>query len=337
MRKPRIGTVGIATLLCVVAIVLFLVMPGVNHARPWPAKPITIVVGGPAGGTADILARLLSEHLAKSLGQPVVVEPRPGAAGVIAVHTLLSAPHDGYTILLTQRGIVSETPLAVKVNFSPFKDLKPIIQVAQTSLMLVGNMNLPAKTLKALIEDIKSRPEKFNYASYATGMRAHTMGIQFNQLAGIDMQHVGYKGSPPALQDVMGGHVPLAFDGAATSTPLVKAGKLRAYAIASADRTAALPDVPTFAELGYPELAKASWMALWTTPDVPAAVQEKIRDATIKILQDDNYRQRLLTLAMEPGKPLSSQALIKDARESYDEQAALLKSIGFSIKAGAGY
>ncbi len=335
MRKSLVGIVGIATLLCAVAIVLFLFMPGVNHARSWPAKPITIVVGGPAGGTADTLARLMSEHLAKSLGQPVVVEPRPGAAGVISVHALLSAPHDGHTILLTQKGIVSETPLAVKVNYQPFNDLKPIIQVAQTSLMLVGNIDLPDKTLKALIANIKNHPGKFNYASYATGMRGHTMGIQLNQLAGIDMGHVGYKGSPPALQDVMGGHVPLAFDGAATSIPLVKAGKLRAYAIASASRMAALPDVPTFAELGFPEIAKASWMALWTPPDVPADVQGKIRDAATEVVNNEHYRERVLALGMEPGKPLSSEALVKDARESFDEQAALLKSIGFSTGAGS--
>lgn len=332
MRKSIFPTMSVAALLLAATVIVLALVPGVNHAGAWPSKPVTIVVGGPAGGTADTLARMLSEQLHASLGQPVVVEPKPGAAGVISVHTLLSAPHDGHTILLTQKGIVSETPLAVKVNFDPFRDLKPIVQVAQTSLVLVGNTKLKDRTLQALIADIKSQPGKFNYASYATGMRGHTMGIQLNQLAGIDMGHVGYKGSPPALQDVMGGHVPLAFDGAATSIPLVKAGKLRAYAIASPKRTAALPDVPTFAELGFPDIAKASWMALWTTPDVPTAVQDKIRNAALAILADPKYRQRLLALGMEPGEPVTSDALARDARQAHDEQKAILKSIGFSSK-----
>ncbi|MHA7683793.1 Bug family tripartite tricarboxylate transporter substrate binding protein [Cupriavidus sp. PET2-C1] len=305
------------------------VLPSTAYAQAWPAKPIRIVVGGPAGGTADTLGRLLAEGMTHAFGKPVIVESRPGAAGAIAVGALLSSPHDGYTLLLIQGGIVSETPLAVKVSFNPFKDLKPIAQVARTGLVLVGNPKLPAKNLSELVSYIKGNPGKVDYASYATGMRGQTMGVQFNRLAGLDMDHVGYKGSPPALQDVMGGHVPLMFDGLATSLPLISAGKLKAYAVAYPKRIPALPDVPTVAELGYPAMTESGWMGLWVPPDVPDAVQEKIRAVTLQVTQQQGTRDRITAMGMEAGLPLSSDALSKEARAAYERQGELLRSIHF--------
>ncbi|MFS8977783.1 tripartite tricarboxylate transporter substrate binding protein [Cupriavidus necator] len=318
-----------AVLLCTLGAALSLAVPTASHAQAWPEKVVRIVVGGPAGGTADILARLLAEGLTQSLGKPVIVEQKPGGAGAIAVNTLLSSPHDGHTLLLIQGGIVSETPLAVKVSFDPFKDLKPVAQVARTGLVLVGNPRLPAKNLAELVAYIKSKPGQIDYASYAAGMRGQTIGVQFNRLAGLDMNHVGYKGSPPALQDVMGGHVPLMFDGLATSLPLIKSGKLKPYAVAYPKRIAALPDVPTFAELGYPAMTEPSWMGVWVPPDVPAAVQEKIRGAVLAAVQKPGYRERLSAMGMEVGQPLSSEALSREARAAYERQAELLRSIHF--------
>ncbi|SOZ38084.1 tripartite tricarboxylate transporter substrate binding protein [Cupriavidus neocaledonicus] len=303
--------------------------PAPAHAQAWPTKVVRIVVGGPAGGTADILARLLAEGLTQALGKPVIVEQKPGGAGAIAVGTLLSAPHDGHTVLLIQGGIVSETPLALKVSFDPFRDLKPIAQVARTGLVLVGNPKLPAKNFSELLAYIKSKPGQIDYASYAAGMRGQTLGVQFNRLAGVNMSHVGYKGSPPALQDVMGGHVPLMFDGLATSLPLIKAGKLRAYAVAYPKRIPALPDVPTFAEVGFPAMTEPGWMGLWLPSDVPAAVQEKIRNATLAIVQQQGYRKHVEDMGMDNGQPLGSEALSKEARAAYERQAELLRSIGF--------
>ncbi len=268
-------------------------------------------------------------RLTQSLGKPVIVEQKPGGAGAIAVNTLLSAPHDGHTLLLIQGGIVSETPLALKVSFDPFKDLKPVAQVARTGLVLVGNPKLPAKNFSELLAYIKSKPGQIDYASYAAGMRGQTIGVQFNRLAGVDMKHVGYKGSPPALQDVMGGHVPLMFDGLATSLPLIKSGKLKAYAVAYPKRIPALPDVPTFAEVGFPAMTEPSWMGVWLPPDVPAAVQEKIRNATLAIVQQPGYRVRVEAMGMDAGQPLSSEALSKDARAAHERQAELLRSIHF--------
>ncbi len=207
-----------------VALAAGLVAGGSALAQEWPSRPVRIVVGGPAGGTADALARIVAEGLTQALGKPVIVDAKPGAAGVIAVNELVRPPHDGHTLMLIQGGIVSETPQAYKVNFQPFKDIKPLVQVSRQGLILVGNPHLPAKNLKELVSQVKTQNGRITYASYANGMRAHTSGVLFGRLADIEMQHICYKGSPPALQDVMGGHVPLMFDAPATSLPLIKAG-----------------------------------------------------------------------------------------------------------------
>ena len=300
------------------------------QAQDWPSKPVRIVVGGPAGGTADALARLVAEGLGQATGKPVIVEAKPGAAGAIAVNELQKAPHDGHTLLLIQGGIVTETPQAYKVTYKPFADLKPLVQVSRQGLILVGNVDLPPKNLKELVPFIKSQKGGLDYASYASGMRGHTSGVQFARLAKVELKHVGYKGSPPALQDVMGGHVPLMFDGPATALPLIKAGKIKAYAVNFPTRISALPDVPTFSELGYPALNEVGWMGLWSTMDLPPAVQSKVRELTLHYLQQPKVRQRIEAMGMEAGLPLSTDELAKDLRAGYDRQGELLRSIQYA-------
>jgi tripartite-type tricarboxylate transporter receptor subunit TctC len=298
-------------------------------AQEWPTKPLRIVVGGPPGGTADSLARIVAEGLTPALGKPVIVEAKPGAAGAIAVNDLVSSPRDGHTLLLIQGGIVTETPQAYKVSFDPFKDLKPLAQISRQGLILVGNKDLPAKNLKELIAYVKAQKDGVNVASYAAGMRGHTTGVQFGRLAGLELNHVAYKGSPPALQDVIGGHVPLMFDAPATSLPLIKAGKIKAFAVAFPTRISALPGVPTFAELGMPGLSEVGWMGLWATPDLPPAIQAKLRDLTLQHLQQPKVRQRIEAMGMEAGSPLSIDELTQDLRAGYDRQGKLLRSIQY--------
>jgi len=307
-------------------------MPVMNAAQAaeWPTKPVRILVGAPPGGTADIVARLVARELQTPLGQPVIVDYKPGAGGTIAVQSMLSSPRDGYTFLLIQKGIASEVPHAIKVSFDPFKDIVPIAQLTRSALILVGNPSLPAKNLGELVTYIKSKPGKIDYANFGVGTRGQTMGVQFNRVAGLDAGSVSYKGSPAALQDVMGGQVPLMFDGPATSLPFIKSGKLRAYAVASPARIAALPNVPTFSELGYPDLHDVSWMGLWSAPGVPPAVIAKMRDATLKVTQSATLRPRFEEMGMEPGTPATTEELLKDVRESYERQGALLRSINFT-------
>ena len=163
-------------------------------------------------------------------------------------------------------------------------EIKPLAELARGGLVLVGNPRLPAKNLAELVAYVKANPGKVNFASYSAGTLSHVLGLLLNQAAGIDMTHVGYKGSTPGAADVMGGHVPLMFDGMATSLPLIKGGKIKAFAVSTPKRSPLLPDVPTFTELGYPQLEAVAWMGLWVKPDVPAAVQAQIREAALKAL-----------------------------------------------------
>lgn len=298
-------------------------------AQSYPSKPIRLVVPAPPGGTLDLIGRIMSEELRPALGQTVVVENKPGGAGMLGVMDLLNAPHDGHTIVVHINGIVSEIPHLAKPPYDPFKDIVPLVQVARSGLVLVGNADVPADNLTKLIAYIKASPGKINYASYTAGTVSHTLGIELSQAAGLQMTHIAYKGSPPALQDLMGNHVQMMFDGPATSVPLIKGGKIKAFGVTSPQRNPAIPSVPTLAEQGFAKLTQVGWVGLWTTPDVPAEVKSKLRDVVAKALQSPTVRERIGNLGMEPGAGEPTEALQKDLREGFERQAAVLKSINF--------
>jgi tripartite-type tricarboxylate transporter receptor subunit TctC len=302
--------------------------PSLALAQPWPSKPIRLVVAGPAGGSADLVARLVADPLSRELGQPVVVDNKPGAAGGIAVGELLNAPRDGHTLLVGVNSLVSEIPHIVKLRWDMFKEIRPVAELARSGLLLVGHPSVPANDLKELIAYAKTHP-KLAYASYSPGTLSHVLGLLLNQAAGIDLMHVGYKGSTPALTDVMGNHVPLMFDALATSLPLIKGGKIKAFAISSPKRVAQLPDLPTFREMGYPQLEAIAWMGLWSAPDVPASVQARVREATLKVLGEKGLHGKMLDTGFEAGQPRSVEDMDKQLKADYDRVGAVLKSINF--------
>jgi tripartite-type tricarboxylate transporter receptor subunit TctC len=299
------------------------------RAQPWPGKPIRMIVAGPAGGSADIVARLVAEPLARDLGQPIVVDHKPGAAGAIAVGELLQAQRDGHTMMVGVNSLVSEIPHIVKLRWDMSKEIRPVAELARGGLVLVGHPSVPANNFAELVAYIKANPGKVNYASYSAGTLSHVLGLLLNQAAGTDLSHVGYKGSTPALADVMGGHVQLMFDGLATSLPLIKGGKIKAFAVSSPRRAAQLPDVPTFHELGYPQLDAIAWMGLWTTPDVPATVQARVREVALKALAEPAMRTRMLDTGFEAGLPRSQDEMARGLQGDYERVGAVLKSIGF--------
>ena len=301
------------------------------QAQPLSDKPIRILVGAPAGGTADILARLVGDGLAKSLGQPVIVENKPGALGAIVMESFLVAPRDGHTLLLSVNGLFSEVPHSLKPKYDPLKDVKPLVEVAGSGLVLVGNAALPPKNMAELVAWVKANPGKVNFASYTPGTLSHVLGLQLNQAAGLDMQHIGYKGSPPALQDVMGGQVQFMFDGLATSIPNIKAGKLRAFAVSAPERSFALPDVPTLAELGYKDMTKTAWLALWTHPDAPAAAQQRVRDETLKALAVPAIRDRLMGLGLNVNvsRPPTPEEMWKSLAADHRSVGETLKAVNY--------
>lgn len=300
-----------------------------QQAADWPSKPIRLIVTGPAGGTADILARLLAEGLQQDLKQPVIVESKAGASGALGIHELKASGKSGYTFLVIQDGALSEAPLAQKVSYDPFKDLTPLAQLTRTGLVMVANKDLPFQNLPEFISYAQKQSDGVPFASYATGFKAHTSGMQLGQLAKINMRHVGYKGSPPALVDLMGGHIPVMFDGVTTSLPLIRSGKIKALATIYPTRLQALPDVPTFKELGYPQLSKPGWFALWSHPQTPAAIQQKMREVALAHFSKEAVLKQTASIGMEPGLPVTNAEMIADLRDASQKQAALLKSIGY--------
>lgn len=320
LRRALLGAIAGAALLAAVPAAL---------AQAWPVKPLRIVIGAPPGGTADLLARLLAEGLQKEWGQPVIVEAKPGGAGMIGVNELMQSPADGYTLYVAINGTVSEFPHVINVRYDPFKDLKPLVELAGGGLVFVGNPSLPAKNLAEVISYVKANPGKVSFASYSAGTISHTMGLELNKAAGIDMLHVPYRGSPPALQDLMGGHVALMFDGAPTSIPMIKGGKLKVFAVSGPKRNPALPDVPTFAEQGYPMIDDVGTMILWTRPGVPAEVQAKIREAVLKVMSQPAALARVVEFGLDQGSGATPEALSKSLRAAHDKHGATLRALGF--------
>uniref|UniRef100_UPI003F495CF9 tripartite tricarboxylate transporter substrate binding protein n=1 Tax=Cupriavidus necator TaxID=106590 RepID=UPI003F495CF9 len=306
-----------------VAVILAAAMPA---AMAWTNKPVRMLVPAPAGGTMDVIARMLAEQLTADLGQPVVVDNKPGAGGGIAINTLLAAPADGQTILVTLTNVFTEVPQVMKVSFDPVKDVKPVAAVSKVTMVLVGSPDLPAKDLSNLIRYVKANPGKLSFASPSAGTVGHYAGMIMNQKAGMDLQHVPFAGSPPALTQVMGGQIAVMYDGMVTSLPMIKAGKLRPYALAAKQRSPLLPQVPTFAELGYPDIDFSNWGGVFVSAKVPADVSQKIQAAVYKAASKPHVQERFAALGMEPvpaqGLPELSQAL----RTEYERNAGIVKT-----------
>ncbi|MEJ8846073.1 tripartite tricarboxylate transporter substrate binding protein [Variovorax rhizosphaerae] len=311
------------------ATALALIAAPLAFAQSTPDKAMRIIAAGPPGGTLDVVARLLAEGLQRELDRSVIVEAKPGGGGAVAVNDLMQAPRDGNTMVVTLDALVSEIPHIIKLRYDMAKEVKPIAELARGGLVLVGNPSLPARNLPELITYVKANPGKVSYASYSAGTVSHVMGLQLNKAAGIDMSHVAYKGTPPALVDVMGGHVPLMFAGIPNAVPLVKSGKIVPYAVSLPQRSPNLPNVPTFTELGYPQLEALAWVGLWLTPDVPAAAQNRLREAAMKVMAQPAMRDRLTEFGLAPGQPRTPDELTKSLHADYERIGAVLKAIDF--------
>ena len=296
----------------------------------WTDKPVKLLVPAPAGGTMDVVARVIAQQLSADLGQPVIVDNKPGAGGAIAVQAMLQAPADGQTIMVTADNILTEIPHVLKLPYDPLKDVKPIATVARAGMVLVVNTSVTADSVKALVTYVKANPGKTSFASYSAGTTSHYAGMILNQKDGLDMQHVPFAGSPPALQQVMGGQIPVMFDGMATSLPQIKGGKLKALGVAGKTRSTHLPDVPTLTELGYPELAFGNWLGVIGSSALPADVTLKIHAAIVKAANADAIKGRLTAAGFEPNTPATPVELANGLKADFERNGAIVKR--FDIK-----
>lgn len=270
------------------------------RAETYPSKPIHLVVGYAPGGATDSIARIVGQKLAEELGQPVVVDNRPGAGATIASDFVAKAAPDGYTIFMSTIANSINTTLYRHLPFSFERDFAPISLVATVPNVLVVNPSVPVRTVKEFVAFAKDNPGKIYFASSGNGSSIHLSGELFNMVADVKLVHVPYKGSAPAVVDLMSGQVQAMFDNLSSSLPYVKAGKLRALAVTSARRSPAAPDIPTMAEAGYPDCEVLSWFALVAPAKTPAPIIDRLNAATDKALAQEDVKQRLAAIGVDP-------------------------------------
>lgn len=314
----RIRTMCRAAVASVVAIMAFGVAPAAL-AQAWPSKPVKILVGFAPGGAMDIVARTLGERMAASLGQPVVVENKPGAASNIAIRLLIDSPPDGYTVMLVANGLAANPFLYTQQPFDPVQDVAPVSLVARLPVVIAANASSDLATLKKLVEASKARPGSVTYATPGSGSTPHLAMELFARAAGISLTHVPYKGGAPAIADVLGGQLPLVAVNAVEVLPHVKAGKLQVLAALSAERVSTLPDTPTIAESGYPGFEASVWHAFIAPKGTPPAVIAKLNDAIGKALASPDVKERLAKLGAvaSPSTPAELGTLVRAEHERY--------------------
>jgi tripartite-type tricarboxylate transporter receptor subunit TctC len=280
-------------------VALVLAMPGIAAAQAFPARPIRIVVTYPPGGGADLMARLIAPRMSEQLGQPVVVENKPGASGQIGASEVARSPADGYTLMLDASSYSVNPSLYAKLPYEPAKAFTPIAVLALFPNVLVVTPGFEARDVKQLIAMAKAKPGTIAFASSGNGSAQHLSGELFRQKTGVEMTHVPYKGGGPAMNDVMGGQVPVFFANMASSLPQIKAGKLRPLALTGSKRSPALPDIPTMAEAGVPGYEVYEWNAIFAPAGTPAPVIAKLADAIAKAAQSGELRERVTSLGGE--------------------------------------
>jgi tripartite-type tricarboxylate transporter receptor subunit TctC len=266
----------------------------------YPSKPIRMIVPYPPGGPTDVLGRIVAQKLSESLGQQVVVENRPGASGMIGSEVVAKAAPDGYTLLTNASIHVINPSLYPKMNFDALRDFTPISLIAQVPLILVVNPGLPVKSVPELIALAKAQPNRLNFGSSGNAAAPHLAGESFKIATGVQMQHVPYKGSAPALTDLIGGQVQLIFDSMPSAMPHVKSGRVRALAVTTAKRSPTVPDLPTIAESGVPGFDISTWYGVWAPAGTPKDIVNKIAAEIAKALHQPAVRERLAALGAEP-------------------------------------
>jgi len=283
-------------------------------ADTWPSKPVKLIVTFVPGGGADIIGRYVAKHLGDALGQPVIVENKPGAGGLIGVQAGLAAPADGYTFVLISSSY-TVNPSLYKLKFDPVNDITPVVQVSKGPLLVVANTKLPATNIKELVALGKAKQGALNYASSGQGSLLHLAAAQFADEAGFDMSHVPYKGGGAALTDLVAGQVDLYFAATASAMPFVKSGKLRALAVTTEERIPALPDVPTIAESGFKGYEATLWYGIIAPTGLPPEILRRMNAEVNKVLAMKETPAKLEVDGALPGggTPAAFQAVI--ARE----------------------
>ena len=319
------------TFRAVVGLVLLLAAIAAGSAADYPSRPVTLVVAFTPGGASDVLARILGRKLEQILGQPFVIDNRPGAGGNVAAEAVAHAAPDGYTLLAGNNAILAtNAALYKKINFDPEADFAPIGLIGSQANILVVNPALPVKSMTELIALARANPGKLNFASSGHGLAAHLAGELFKAEAKIDIVHVPYKGAAPALQDVIAGHVQMMFATASSVVPHIQDGKVRPLAVATLKRTAVLPDIPTIDELGMRNFDATTWHGLVAPARTPKDVVATLNQALVATLDDPAVKKSLGDLGVDiiGGSPEDFAAYI---RSEIPKWTAIIKASGAKL------
>lgn len=301
-------------------------------AQTYPSKPVRIIVGFPPGQATDIVARLVADKLTLRLGQTFLIDNKPGAAGIIGTELAIKAPADGYTLLFSSSGPLSVNPgLYAKLPYDVVRDLQPIALAATVPLFLVVNPAMQAQNVRELVALARAQPGRINYASGGSGVTNHLVTEMFKSAAGIDMQHVPYKGGPPAVADLIGGQVSVMFETGPGVLPHVRSGKLRALGVGSVVRSSAMPDLPTVAEQGFPGFDGVAWIGLVAVTGTPKAIVDRLSAETVAIMALPDVREKLLTLGSEPAQPNTPEQFGAYIRSEIAKWGKVIKESGAKV------
>jgi tripartite-type tricarboxylate transporter receptor subunit TctC len=300
-------------------------------AQQYPSHALRLIVPFPPGGPTDIVARPLAVKLAEALGQAVMVDNRGGAGGNVGAEVVAKAPADGYTVLMGTVGTQAiNITLYKHLAFDPAKDFVPIAQVASAPVLLVANPKLPVNSVKDLIALAKQKPGALNYGSAGSGSPGHLSGELFKSMAGVELTHIPYKGSAPAIANLIGGEIQLMFDPIQSPLPHVKSGALKALGVSSAERSPLLPDTPTIAEAGVPGYETTAWWGIFAPAKTPPAIVDRLHAEIEKIVRSDFYHQQLAPLGAEPVSR-SAAAFAEFVRSETAKWGIVVKASGATL------
>lgn len=303
-----------------------------THAQSYPVKPVRIVVPFSAGGPADITARTISPRMTELLGQPIVVDNRAGANGLIGAENVAKAPADGYTLLMATASVAAINMVTyAKPPYDTLRDLQPLSPVMSTTSMLVVHPSLPVKTVKELVALAKSKPAQITFGSAGTGGTLHLALEMLMKETGVKITHVPYKGAAPAVSDVVAGQVNGMFVDLPVISPYVKNGRARALAVTSAKRSQYFPEIPTTAEAGYPGVSMTNYYGLLVTAKTPPEIVAKLHDAIVKTVATPAVREKLMGVGADP-LTMSPEEFTKFIRADIEKWDKLVKSAGIQVE-----
>jgi tripartite-type tricarboxylate transporter receptor subunit TctC len=293
------------------------------QAQSWPQRPVRIVVPSPPAGGTDIVARVMAEHFSRAFKQQFFVENRPGAGNMIGIESVARAANDGYTFLMTASTLSLNSVLYKKISYDPIKDFAPITLAAKAPNVMIVNPSVPAKTLPEFIALAKKEPGKLTYGTPGIGTSPHMCMELFKSMAGVDLQHIPYRGTVPALTDVMSGQISGMFSTMLSAKPQIEAGKVRAFGVSTATRSASMPDIPSIAEAGVPGYEAVQWYGFLAPAGTPAEIIKQIHSESVKALNAAEMKEKLATDGAEPAptSPEEFGAMIRNEIEKWRKVA----------------